>query len=541
MNEKDHIGVQYALNWSDRDNPNYNSQPISKIQLVCKNEMVFNYQKDFGINEAVYNPLTDEWVITIPINSSFREGQGIELRGYILALPTNFINSDTFNNSKARVDNLKAVKDGNPVFGGIGQVRGCSTKILENKGDWFFDNLQKVYENTEFPQKITHGNSIFGYKAVGPANNPGQTGAQEDFGADAGQTATVHNDCSWITYIEGAMTDHMRPFNIFDRNGFNINKNAHPNWVTWNMETFDILSTDTLGKTRHQARGDGTGMLAYDNQHRSWNNAFTFYALTGDNLVHDAMEKAVTVDLSQAKNFSLAEREVGRMLVWYYKAWAITTSPFQKYNLENLAIKLYRQVTEDWRGRFFKGFQNRVKVLQVVRDIRSGILDENGDAYYTWIPYQTAEMVKGLYALLFMVDDEALKDEVSSMIADLVTTIAKYGCFQEDGKFYPLTFCKYNVQNHNQPLPKNQPTSGEGFPLDPSAYFIGSQSIRVGEVEFWDWMAPAIEIGLNIDSKYFDSGTLELLSKISEYVYQGSTPLPYNIGKWLLTSIKEKS
>lgn len=488
----DHIEFKLATNWADRNNPNYHVG-VSSIRIECKDKFVVHYQNQFGLGVVSYNPIIDTWSLTIPIpTNAIRDGQGIELRGYILANPENFITEIT-PEIQIRLNNLRAIELGNPSFGGVGEVNG-SYENMNHEGNWFNSYLPEIinWDSSNRFRNILAIPSLFSPRMIGIANATGQTGAQQDFGADKGYEATVYHDDSWQTYFKGAMIDRMRFFNIHEPDGSRVLKENHPLRVTWNMETFDVLTRDTLGKAFVPWRDAGIGMFGYDTQHRSMNNLLTYVALTGDELAITTLENALDADLQQARNLDLAEREVGRM----FACWAKMIRVLPEWSSNKLRAHVmvkFAELQSDWRGRFFPGDASRpIKVLQVIADPRSGIYNPVGNILEcSWIPYQTAEMAKGLYSMWKVTGNE----DMLNMLKDVLVTVVVGGTKLINGQWVPLTFCRYPTGlPSGQFISKTQSSPDEGKlieNMEPWEYTVGSQG-------FWDWMAPTVALAKHL-------------------------------------------
>jgi hypothetical protein len=522
----DHIEFKLATNWADRNNPQYHVN-VSSIRIECRDKFVVHYQSQFGLGPVVYNPLIDTWSLEIPIPSqTIRDGQGIELRGYVLANPENFLTEIT-PEIRGRLDNLRAVELGLSQFGGVGEVHG-SFENMNHSGNWFhaYLPLSINWDQSNRFRNILAIPSLFSPRMIGIANATGQTGAQQDFGADKGYEATVYHDNEWQTYYKGAMIDRMRFFNIHEPDGSRVLKESHPLRITWNMETFDILTRDTLGKAHVPWRDAGIGMFGYDTQHRSMNNLLTYIALTGDELALTTLENALEADLQQARNLDLAEREVGRTFSCWAKMLRVLKS-VDRMRLKSHVETKFAELQADWRGRFYPGDPSKpIKVLQVIADPRSGIVNPATNTLEcSWIPYQTAEMAKGLYAMWDVLRDP----NMLVMLKDVLTTVVLGGAKLINGQWVPLTFARYPTGlPSGQFISKGQTAPDEGKlieNMEPWEYTVGSPG-------FWDWMAPAIAIAKHIAPNVRDRAT-EILNSIYPNGRFGSM----DTAEWFCTSL----
>jgi hypothetical protein len=417
---------------------------------------------------------------------------------------------------------FNAVKDGKEFFGGVGEVWGICEDLNINH-DWLcfgrFADLPNVFD-THMPNPI-YGNSVWAPRQVGMSQTPSQTGGQEDFGADKGSAATVLHMPSWITYFRAALTDAFRFYHHFERDASPLLRMFHSGRTTWDMETHDSTTRDTIGKTKWAPRPTGNGYRGYDNQHRSQNNFLTWVALTGNRMAMKTLKQCVETDLAQVPNRAGAEREIGRLFLTWSKFMRVM-DPYDRDRIRDLMVSKHNNVKNQWRGRFFENDPTRtVRVLQVELDDRSGIKDPaTGLTTHAWIPYQTAMMLLGYYAF-YMVTKDASVLEICKQLAK---TVLLHGVFKDENNHWNcLTFCRYRTGLAPRAnLPSNSPAPEEGLPLDASSYRLGSTEITISN-SFWDWMSPAFIIARDI----LDEPDLKVRAQeILDYVY------PNGYDKW---------
>jgi hypothetical protein len=514
LNGCDHIEFMLGLNWHDRSEPNY-ATTIASVRLECKSEFVIHFHDQMQLPKINYQPMVDLWYMDVVPNGAFlRDGQGFELRGYVLTMPENFINSDTDGVITERVENIAAIKTGKLATGGLGEVNGVYTD-LNHGHNWFNRHLPApTFKEDPLKYPLFSESGIFGARRIGSVKNPGQTGGQEDFGADKGFEATVFHNAEWIQYMKGGQADRLRFFNIHEPDGSKVTKENHPLRKTWNMETFPPLSQDLLGKNP-ATYNDGNGWKGYDNQHRSQNNLLTYYALTGDELTLDTLINAVEQDFAQARNLSLADREVGRMFNCWAKMLRVLPEAYANKLKDHCNVKV-TEFLSDWRGRFPEIQQdpNRtVRVLQVIIDPRSGVVNPATNKIEpTWIPYQTAQLCQGLYSLSLELND----NRILPVLKDLLKTFLLHGCFNQDNTWYVVIFARYLTGlESGRMINPLQFASDEGIPLQPSEYHVGNWQIQVDQQYnhgWWDWAAPCVAISkLILDEETLKQRATEIL------------------------------
>lgn len=503
----DHVEWKFRLNWADQTNPNYTTE-VQRITLSCKNQFIIAFANQAGIPNPTYNAMTDTWSVDIPFTPQVRDGQGLELRGWILTNPEQYLNASNFNaNIQARMENLNAIKNGVWKYGGVGAVYAVFDQ-LNMYNDWFNRHLPSSVDWNGILESntLTQGN-LLGYRSRGCTNTPGQSGSQEDFGADKGFEATVAGDPGWIAIAMGCQTDGFRYYNIHRADGSRVTPSTNPSRLTWSMETFDPVTSDTLGKTRWGWRNPGNGWMGYDNQHRSQNNTLTYYALTGDDLTGDILRNAIEADLQQTRNLDLASREVGRTFLTWARIHKLTLDPRLRTFIERKIVEF----SQSWRGRLIP--QDReVFVNEVIKDIRSGILNPaTGNYEEAWIPYQHAQMISGIYSLLQDFNTyitQQAREILVEILTKLCTTFVKYGFLHQGNSYYPIIFSRYRTGLGSGEIIGAAIAPEEGMPLDPSAYSLDSWQIKLDITNngWWDWVCPALSVAktLNIPQELKD-------------------------------------
>lgn len=494
----DVVDFKLAVNWHDRTNPSVNTT-IKSLRIEANSEIRVNFGRQLGLT-STYSPMTDTWkMVVIPSDQDIRDGQGIELRGKILTLPENFINYNGHNEEVVwRLNNLAAVRNGKELFGGLGEVYGTYNDLNEN-GNWFNRFIHKVDgPSVSFLSNPFFGVGIFGARKIGALGYPGSSGAQEDFGADKGLEATAAYRPQWVSYYKCALVDRMRNFNIFEPDGTKVTKEKHPSRITWNMVTFDALSQDFLGKTRYQYGTPGNGYYGYDTQHRTMNGLLTYYALTGDELVLDTLQNALEADRQQAKNLELADREVGRTFACWVKMFRVFTGS-DKEKVRQLVLRKFQDFKEYWRGRLIDPSRT-VKVSQVIIDPRSNIVNpDTGLLEPSWICYQHAQMIAGLYSLWIEFGNESIAADVLSILKDLCKTYVNHGVLKDGGNWYPIIFSRYRTGlASGQPLNPTVVGPDEGLGLEGLTKDNWQIELDLGNNGWWNWVGPALAVAQKV-------------------------------------------
>lgn len=512
----DHVEFKYALNWADNTNPSYNTR-VKKIVLECNDNFVVAFGSQFNLGTR-YDPMNDIWSMTIidnPEGQDFKDGQGFELRGYILTNPENMIpgveiEDVDHDNIDARLRNLEAVKYGMYPFGGIGQVVGMIDRM---PNEMWFNRYLPTLDDIKFKTPTYYANiswtpNLFSQRYEGVSRFPGQSGAQADFGSDKGFEATLFGTPMWILYYQGALVDRFRTYNIHEQDGSKVTKENHPNRITWGQITFHQLSQDLLGKDRYSYPTVGIDWHGYDTQHMSQNGQTVYLALTGDELEYDTMENAIEANMQQAKNLMLADREVGRTFACWARHHRLLPQS-KKPRLFAFIEKKIREFLSYWRGRLLIEDPFRpVRVSEVIIDERSNIRNPvTGRIEPSWICYQHAQMISGMYAMLqeLKVYGSELYAEFYETLMHLCHTYLWHGVFKQDGNWIPVIFARYRTGLESGVRPESStPAPEEGLPLDPSSYNTSSWeiSLDLGNGGWWNWVGPAISVAYKMLNDY---------------------------------------
>lgn len=512
--EMDHVEFKLGLNWHDRNDPSYGKR-VKRVRLECSDEFVIHYQNAMNLPKATYLPQIDVWRLDlIPGPQEFSDGQGFELRGYILTAPEELL-TGIDDLTDRRLNNLNAVRNGNQSFGGVGEVVGLA-EDMNFDGNWFRGFLPKNLSGQANYQGMFWEPKLLGLRSRGSSKIPGQTGGQEDFGADKGLEATVLGQASWLTYIKGAIVSRYRWYNLHEPNGDRVEASKHPNRKTWNMATFHPHSTDLLGKAQNASRPDGTGWSGFDNQHRSLNNDLTYYVLTGDELILDTILNMLEADYAQT-SYDLADREVGRMFDFWSKCLRVLPI-LDSVKLKDHTDKKFTELLSKFRGRFFTNSPERnVNVLQVIIDPRSNVVNPvTGKIEPCWIPFQFAQKIVGVYSYYMETKDP----RAASLLSRLSETFLRYGVFKQGNLWYPVMFERYRTGlPSGQNVNNNEMCPEEGMPLPPESFNTESWEVKIDPFysqSWWDWVCPAVQVAREF---VWDDALIQKATEILDYAY----------------------
>lgn len=268
---------------------------------------------------------------------------------------------------------------------------------------------------------------------IGIGKTPGQTGAQEDFGAAKGTNVVRSGRVDYLPALQFASYYELyRGINHYEADGNKLRADMHPNWVTWSGRTHwhTGVSPDRLGKV-----GDpppGTGWWGYDDQHRSQNNFAAYAMLSDDPLVDDQLEHQYEVDkacyrIRFPNNGAGAARAQGRQIGCWAQFMSITDRPRR----------------EDWKGLIDQRVQQCSTVATMTLDGPMKVLATIGPDYRKKI-YRDGQLATtvsmwehglalvGLYKAYKVNQTPALKNLVSTVSQ----TMIDFAWFTENGHRY---------------------------------------------------------------------------------------------------------
>jgi hypothetical protein len=420
--------------WSDRNDPRANRTfDVGELKLAIGEFFIMDFQTRKGIQPPIQvDP--SRWVSVINDKLiTLNDGAGIPLSLNLLAYtqkemtdhdPEDF---DRINNS---IRNMQAAWVG-------GVVGVCN----DWDGDWCAaKNIPEAYpahimdadaDVQMFKDQMSVNMGHFEPIPIGIGKTPGQTGAQEDFGATKGTHVVLSNRPDYIQALQFvSYYELFRGTNHYEESGNPLNADDHPQWVTWNGGTHwhTGVSPDRLGKTENAP--PGTGWFGYDDQHRSQNNFAAYAMLSDDPLIGDQLYHQLQTDKACHRikfGSAGATRAQGR----HVGAWAqflTITDGEERAEWKKLIDERVRT-------------SSRVPTLNVDGpmktlnakgpDGRKGIYKDGALAPTTSM-WEHGLAIVGLY--------KAYKnnptDELREVLTKVAHTLLKYGWFTESGRYY---------------------------------------------------------------------------------------------------------
>lgn len=421
--------VEACVIWADPNNP----APVidvGAVFFVTGEYVSFDAQARNGIAAPPLR-VGNSWWHPIAGNARLQDGSGFATAGRMLCLPQkDFVPDEKW------VDDVETLQAAflAPCIG-VGQAGTWDGRWLAHR------NAPRVGERwwQSASDKLTQWLSDQALhdrwepQPLGCAKRPGQTGNQEDFGATKGWQAVAACDGRWLQQSTfAALAEFYRGYMFHEADGTPLDLARHPQWTTWIMGTHWHVgqSPDRIGK-RAAAYGEVEsscgGYMGYDDQHRSLNNAFACYALTGSRLLRFALERAAVAWRANVmvKNDlgSDAARAVGRRGLTYANLMVLFAPATPTWARANeLQADMLRQFLRDWKGNLNTG----VDVLEVATDPRLGITFQ-GKPVPAWSVWGSGILVGGAYALWKVTRSSGWLD-VAKRVA---RTCVKYGAYRD--------------------------------------------------------------------------------------------------------------
>lgn len=280
--------------WSDPSDPR-DSRVFKFIVVSAGEAMVFDFARRHGIVGPIGQGRNFGSLLASDV--TIGDAMGLPLSGSMLA----FVSGDEqapFPQVEESVRNLRAAALG-PIVGSCdewGEEWLASVPRLDpatyrsqSEADW-----------AAFASSLESHAGWTADRPVGLGRTPGQTGAQEDFGATKGTYVVAERDPRHIYRLQYAVQAELfRGTNHYGPDGLPLRLDEHGNWVTWSGATHYHrgVSPDRLGK------GDmpllpAMGWNGYDDEHRSQNNLAAYLMLSDDPMMEEQVDHMATVDLA---------------------------------------------------------------------------------------------------------------------------------------------------------------------------------------------------------------------------------------------------
>lgn len=487
--------VRLAVVWSDRTNPALDFY-VEGISFFSGEPVVFDFARLNGMTERpVWNG--SHWVTQISGPIGFIDGSGLPLIGRMLCLPRDNESVPEYDPSTYSMNDpaANAAQDYETLWAGLSvPVVGVSSafagKLLANR------NLPRIAMPFAQQQDLARAGALGFFaqfaqpagsfynapRPIGIGKNPGQTGDQQDFGAQKGWEAMVAIEPLWLYQaLHSVVADFFRGVMHYEQNGQRLNPDAHPLWRTWSGGTHysASMSPDRLGK-RMPVWGDRTATLheSYDEEHRSQHALAVLYAATGDPILRYIIEHYSTTDVAGVRhrlNFGTgAPRAIGRQLhCWANFLVLFPEGSIVRARFRELIEKAVQVMLDTWYGDKFAG---PVDIISDRVDPRMGIT-WNNEVMSAWSVWEHGLFAVGAYAAWKITKDTRLLD----VIRRVCRTVVRYGALKDAQGWTFLSTVHW-------PKPGLNPTGvPEGQPMPAQFYDRSSTLVQPlnGEVSLW--------------------------------------------------------
>ncbi len=422
---------------------------VTGARLVIRHEMAKTMRAD-------YEPTSAR--VVLDDGPFISDGQSQATQGVLLFWPTERADPVEFSSLEAEaLFPVLAISNDWPeskAFGAFG--------IVPEAPEWLQQPWQQVDATiAKIRREMPRDRDPWGWSRHGCNPNPGDTGAQADFGvcqlweeARSGIPLRLH----WAQF--GVYQEACRPTHFREEDVGPVTHQAHPNAMIWSGRPHRV-SGDRLGKDRELAdwdtrrTGDGRGWMGHDHEHWSVNYLCAYAMLTGDRWAETEVEHQVELWLGAVRTGASAgrwghlwaARAEGRLLM--AGAWLYCVTGREEV-LARMVDRVAAVYAGEWAGR--NGTD--VQPTQVVDwDPRSGLPDPPREQF--WMPWQDGFVVAGLEAVLKFSDVLNLRTMILSRLARTLTL-----------------FGYYDFGGHGNWVAAKSVAWNDGEPIEPSNYPI---------------------------------------------------------------------
>jgi hypothetical protein len=421
--------------WSDRKDPAPSKVcNAGSIKLHCGEYVVLDFAHRRGITKPI-DQRNGKFVITHSENLVLDDGVGIPLTGRMLAfVDPDVSQSSDFSMLQADVDSLLAASTGE-MLGICNEWDGHWLAHGKTPDVSAVNNIEEVFsaKYAEFTNQLTQMVGMFSRASdIGIGMTPGQTGAQEDFGATKGTYAVSLGKPEWLLPMRYVSHYELfRSINLYGLSGNKLRAVDHPQWITWSGGTHwhTGASPDRLNKEPNPS-WPSNDWYGYDDQHRSQNNFCAYALLSDDPLAYDQMEHQLEIDnasyrIKYPSNGIGASRAVGRQML----TWANMSTVDQRNRWLDLIVRRAYPVSQIES----LNPSNELKVLSTGGPDHRKNVYQNGELANWTSLWEAGLAMVGIYAA----HKQMPHSEVLLSIMDrLSETLLNKACFEEDGKQY---------------------------------------------------------------------------------------------------------
>lgn len=277
--------------WSDRKDPSVTSMPMS-FALRCRELTTIRHGARRGVSRSFR--VGSEWATHLtrePI--AFTDGMALAFSGEILAGDSSAtpVHPDQWTIDERMEFDSHLASEGGFLVGVCHDWDGHYCAAGHTPKLTFQSVLQ--HAQADLGQLMADGyRGWLAPRHYGLTASPGQSGAQDDFGAAKGTLAVVDPFIAPIIFLleDAAHGDMLRGYHHFENDGSMVTAAAHPNWTTWGGVThFHVaVSMDRLGKNGAPMFPAGA-WFGVDDEHASRNCLAAYLTLADDPMVEEAV------------------------------------------------------------------------------------------------------------------------------------------------------------------------------------------------------------------------------------------------------------
>lgn len=435
--------------WSNRQDTAFN-KGFEFLALRSGEQIALDFAKRNGANTPMRDPHGLSVIVLNSAPLAFQDGAGLPLSGAMLAYVTPKATDpapkdpEDWNEPLVRsINNLKAGAHG-PI---VGVCLEWNTHWLAANNVPRFREGYQSRNNAEWNRFVQDQDvpaGWFALRPVGIQREPGQTGAQEDFGATKGTHAVVDGDARSLRILQYSVQSELfRGFNHYEMNGTPLDLGRHPSWVTWSGVTHyhPGVSPDRLGKGPNAA--PATGWWGYDDEHRSQNNLAAYLMLTDDPLMDDQLKHLVATDRASYRmrfpNYGGgATRAQGRTAGAWAQFVGLTEGPERQHWVNIIAARMNASLH----------LNPAINVNGPMKVLAWGGPDNRKQVYRTdgtlgpWTSFWEHGLAAvGIYNAVKAQPDNADAREILTRIC---RTLATFACFEENGAWWTVADCLWS-------------------------------------------------------------------------------------------------
>lgn len=282
------VPMRVGITWSDDTDPSP-SKTFEYLGLSFGEPSTYQFDEAHGVQPALAHEGRLLHVLNVE-RITLKHGGTLPIGGAVLATPQD-AGANTDPEQNPDVASLLAAQAGG-LRGLCVDEDGWDGRFLAN------GNIARLSPEAGFDEEFWTEDALAfqhigyqGHQTPRPhvcSKTPGQTGAQDDFGAVKATHAVVGHDPNWLEKLQWCIeSDFFRGVQQREPDGSPITAVGRPGRITWSgyPHYLSSVSPDQDGKAA--SLSSAGGWLMYDDQHRSQKSMAAYLALTDDPLVQE--------------------------------------------------------------------------------------------------------------------------------------------------------------------------------------------------------------------------------------------------------------